>query len=477
MSRLFHSMILLNSTLFISGGLTYHNSHTPTPSQSTLIIPLTCPSPHTITSPAHWGHSIVLIDQSNALVSGGFSNDKVVDSILMISLACQSITDSNTCTLLPHCVSCHNATDFIRCYHSNESELCNEDVQVHNSSKCEGREGVCGQFMNCLECLSFDVAMAMGCVWNVIDARCYDNDTILPADIVARSYDDQRSLCSIDICGYASCYDCISDSNCGWTFIQIFSNLQQTSISTGDDIEWGCYANKVNTLVSEHLSSSVTIETCPSPCNLATSCYECVQSNSSGGGRQYCVWEVFTEMCIQLDLSPLHCSEGLCSEFVTNSNECPLLCSEYYDCDGCQGNPLCGWYATNSTGFCTDAYNSALALQSHWSIELDSDWLPVLNYGAKCPECTFPNCSGHGICVTTNVTCACYRGYVGEGCEVECDCGGLSYCANTSQSGRRICLDCQENTQVCEPFLKVFLKIKYFCLFLILVPDNFIYSK
>ncbi len=460
-------MLLLNATLLlVSGGLTNQTSHSLTPSHTTLVIPLTSRSPHTITGPVHWGHSVVLIDQSNALVSGGISNGMASDSLQLLSpLTCDSITDSSGCSLLPYCVTCINGTDFVRCYHSNESGLCSDMVRPYDPDQYDvtPHQFVCSQFTNCLECLSFDVAMEMGCVWSRCDARCLNSNATISCDHTARNYDDQLGVCLIDVCAYASCSECVSDTSCGWSSVSIGTNLEQERFTVLDFTEWGCYANGLNNALRNELNMPVTVATCPSPCSLATTCSECVQSDSSGAGSFHCVWETFTETCVQLDLSPLLCSEGLCGGFVTNSNQCPPPCSAYSDCAGCQGNTLCAWYGFNTdNGFCTDADNSITALQSHWSTGMGYyDWSAVLYYGAECPDCAVPDCSGRGLCLRTNQTCSCYLGYVGDVCEVECECGGLSHCANSSQSGRSVCLQCQHNTQVCM-LIKIIINFKCF---------------
>ena len=467
-------MLLLNHTLYISGGLTKpHPQATPTPypglaglapANNSVLIDLTsqCNTGKTVLISDQdirlWGHSIVTYIEYNTtiIVSGGF-NSAPVDSIFTIEppiFSCSIAQTLEACQLLPFCESCVvNVTTFIGCYHSNESWLCS-DTLIESTNNCTvSTTEVCSQFSNCLECLSADVAQDNGCIWNGCFGICTDNSTSnVSCSRTASNYDDQFSVCPVDACVSASCQECVSDPICGWSFVKIQPNILQTTIIiTGT--EWGCYTNGINSAVSREILRSATIATCPSPCNFARTCHECVQSRASAAGPLNCVWETYSQMCIQQDVAPLICAGGLCGGYVTNNNQeqCPLPCSAHLDCTSCQTDPKCSWYLgftdNKIVGYCTDELRSLDTLSTLVD-DLYSTFELRQYYTTECPGCA-DNCNGRGVCVISALSCDCDLGYIGEQCSVECGCNQLSYCANSSVPGRNTCLQCQLNTQVC----------------------------
>ncbi len=396
------------------------------------------------------------------IVSGGF-NSAAFDSIFTIEspveISCSVAQTLEACQLLPFCESCVvNATTFIGCYRSNESWLCS-DTLIESANNCTvSTNEVCSRFSNCLECLSADVAQDNGCIWNGCFGTCTDNSTsTVSCSKMASSYDDQFIVCPFDTCVAASCQECISDPVCSWSFVKIRPNIPQTSLLlfytfAGSVVsEWGCYVNNINSAVRVELSRSVTIVNCSSPCNLVMTCRECVQSHASSAGVFNCVWETYSQRCIQQDLAPLICAGGLCGGYVTNDNQeqCPPPCSAYLNCTSCQTDPKCLWYLgftdNKIVGYCTDDLGSLDTLSD--LVDGLYSTFELRQYYTECPGCA-NDCNGRGVCVISSLTCDCDLGFIGEQCGVECACNQLSYCTNSSALGRSTCLQCQLNTQV-----------------------------
>ena len=357
-----------------------------------------------------------------------------------------------------------NSTDFIGCFHADERWLCNSiDIQlVPTATNCSiGQRRPCSQFGNCRECLSADIAQELGCVWCGCDDQpgplCVDTPTNCSCDRVASSYKDVSQVCPLDVCRFPSCQECLDDANCGWTFFGISSNLAQTGLIPSLIIpnhSWSCHSNNINRLVGLIAGYRETaISTCSSPCDTATTCDECLGRVSSNGGPLYCVWAVHTHTCMSHDLAPLACANGLCGGFVTNSTQCPLPCSVQPDCPSCLSDPLCRYYVAingggHIAGQCTNAANSLSAVETVLD-GVRSDNVSVHSYyNSPCPGCA-NGCSGRGTCLFAELMCECDLGYVGGDCSVECECNRLSTCANVTEEGRRECLHCQQNTQVC----------------------------
>lgn len=64
--------------------------------------------------------------------------------------------------------------------------------------------------------------------------------------------------------------------------------------------------------------------------------------------------------------------------------------------------------------------------------EVDSECRPICSQGCQ-----------HGDCVEPE-KCLCHFSYIGQSCDIECECNGHSQCQSTTQTNK--CLDCKNNT-------------------------------
>ena len=465
-------MVLVNHTLVIYGGLVRGD---PLPTASSGGLDGICPGNDIIlidldsdcngkavisinSSTKLWGHSASTGSRNQIYIAGGF-NGTAVDSVFVlqapVSVTCSIVQTPAQCLFLSGCAVCSHNDDFLGCYNiseTNQSLVCEGNNQHSQPSpySCSqlDADSTCARFSDCEECLTSDVALDLGCVWCDCDVdRCTNSCS---CENVARNYTDVKAECPLDFCSSPSCKDCLNNDLCGWTFIQITrTSVDQSSIRISPvAVEWGCYYNPINALITDRLGYVTTLGVCPLPCSEARTCNDCVQALNPHGGALRCVWSSYSQTCSSPDLVPLLCSTGLCGSVITTQEQCPLPCTSHTDCDSCLHDPVCVWYGEYSDfqafGFCTDAFTSTSNVTK---VTLDRGVSNVQVYYLKCPTC-LNDCSNHGVCVVSDLSCSCDLGYTGEDCSVECECNGLSYCANGTEAGRRHCLQCQQNTQV-----------------------------
>lgn len=473
-------MVLINHTLVIYGGLA---SRDPLPTASSGGLEGLCPSNDVIlinldsdcngktvininnqnTSTKLWGHSATVDIQNQIIIAGGF-NGTALDSLFIIqapiSITCSLAQTPEQCLSLSGCAVCFESPSnvFVGCHcvsEANMSLVCegsNQYIQPSPDSCSQlDADVTCSLFSNCEECLTADVAQELGCVWCDCDVdRCTNSCS---CGEVARNYTDVRNECPLDFCSSPSCQDCLNNDICGWTFIQITrTSVDQSSIRiSAEAVEWGCYYNPINVHIANRLGYTTTLRVCPLPCNKAKTCQDCVQALNPHGGALRCVWSSYSQTCSSPDLLPLSCSTGLCGTVIATVEQCPIPCISHTDCDSCLHNPTCVWYGEYSNyqafGFCTDAFTSTSNLTE---VSMNRDIRNVQMYYLRCPTC-LNDCNGRGVCEASDLTCSCDLGYIGEDCSIECECNGLSYCANETVVGRKLCLQCEQNTQViCE---------------------------
>ena len=432
------------------------------------------------TLPVLWGHSAVKGDGDRILLTGG-TNGSVVDSLFQLqvplSLTCSLAQTASECDTIPSCRVCASRTDnvFLGCFNSSsvltDSRTCNgsDRTLLPESTQCLLRDpqAVCSQYSQCSQCLGTHTARELGCVWCSCQVgMCASSPQNCPC---GTSYSEVSNACFLDVCSYPSCRDCLNDSSCAWISPQVTQNpVYPTRLTILPvSVEWGCYSKQINNLITGRFSIDFSLDVCLLPCSHATSCRDCVQATSPNAGPLTCVWASYSQTCMSTDVIPLFCSCGLCGRILTAQQECPVPCSAHVQCETCLHDPHCVWYR-NATdyGHCTDTIHTAdyysntfSTVESQFNNEtrlLYSSSSAPSNftdsndhraYYFECPRC--PNdCSGRGLCVHSDLRCACSVGFIGEDCGVECECNGHSYCANGTEAGRRHCLECLHHTQV-----------------------------
>ena len=98
-------------------------------------------------------------------------------------------------------------------------------------------------------------------------------------------------------------------------------------------------------------------------------------------------------------------ANGICQINYIVSNKCTYQCGGH---GNCSFDHYDGFYAV-STCHCNQGY---------------------YGYGCGLFDCSL-NCSYNGKCVDYN-KCACYRGYTGDFCAIDCGCNGHGRCSNTT---------------------------------------------
>ena len=392
-----------------------------------------------------WGHTLVS-DGGHVFIVGGLGGGTDNDFISLLRLPpqpnCSLAQTITECQDMPGCSVCtsNSTNDFVACYGVSDSNAPLRCSSLGGSliRTCQS----CDQFESCGACLSTDVALEMGCVWCSRNEQCVSPSSVNCSGPTVNS--STPDVCYLDRCAFPSCSDCRSPG-CRWLSAQIRASPNvPNSIEVSTNIqEWGCYSDNIHRLIVNELIVDTSISSCYRPCSAATSCSTCVASPSPTGGPVTCVWAEYSQECMSSDLVPLACSRGECGPIVSSSEQCPKPCASRETCDSCLMYPRCAWLnnVANKTVRCVaggDLLKSGI-------LDHQSDDEIAIYF--ECPQC-FSNCSGHGSCVNNHLVCECDVGYVGEHCEVECLCNGHSYCANGTEGGRRVCVECLHNTQV-----------------------------
>ena len=383
--------------------------------------------------PVRWGHSAVMTTHQQVVFTGGMDGQPV-DSIDVLHNAnnfCSLAQNLSQCQSISDCLPCVNMTDdsLIGCYGiaNFSSEMCRYLGGEQGQGTPVNFPIGCGSFPSCDSCLATDVSRRLGCIWCSCD---YSNSSCIAASECPCSAVNATApvACLLESCWHASCGDCLRDDRCSWLRT---TNQNTTSVSR-EFTEWGCYQMNVSDANTIDSDFNASISSCPGPCSNWMSCEGCVLASSPDGGALTCVWSTYSKECMSEGSVPLLCAGGKCGAIATLTSQCVPGCSQRFSCNDCQKMPQCRWKSNEgSFGICVEI------------TDLDEVQLSILY---KCPNCP-SNCTEHGYCVSMG-HCLCDLGYVGEMCEVPCECNGLSNCVNVTEEGRRICVHCHGNTQV-----------------------------
>ena len=305
---------------------------------------------------------------------------------------CALAQDHTHCHALFQCEPCVNVSDhsLLTCYDTsnvtidNIGERCSligGEIQVYPSVTSSIEE--CEGLGSCRDCFVRD----LGCLWcDCIDGKMCVNSTQCPCNLSAPA---RFGACPSDACGYSSCVDCLNDTECMWA-----ESMGVAMCSS----------------IAELAHYGYTQSTCPAPCGTWTSCSDCISAHSPNEGRGTCLWSDYAGLCMSDDIQPLLCSDGKCGPVVSS---CPISCSDRQSCDQCLLSPECAWMQERgSLGAC------ASIAETPPSPDVGVHYL-------ECPTCG--TCSGHGRCLDT-LLCDCHHGYVGEACQVTCECNGHGEC-------------------------------------------------
>ena len=380
--------------------------------------------------PVRWGHVAVTNGRQQVILMGGMDGQPV-DSINILHNAnslCSLARTLSHCQIISDCIACINMTDSSLIACCPEANFSSETCQHQGGKPGENLlanstiNTNCASFTTCDACWRTDQARHLGCVWCV----CENSSTCIPSSDCSCNHGNGSSLelCLLDACRYPSCENCLDDSSCSW----LQHGINNATSVEDEFLEAGCYLTNITT----ELNTSTSIGTCPVPCNSWRSCGECVVSDSPLVGVSTCVWSTSSDVCMSQHNVPLLCAGGKCGAMATSPSQCLPTCAQRLSCQHCQTLPQCRWRAGGpGLDECVDI--------------ADSGQVQIENV-PECPSCA-RSCSEHGHCLPTG-HCECDLGYVGETCDVLCECNGHSYCANATEEGRKVCVQCQHNRQV-----------------------------
>ena len=241
--------------------------------------------------------------------------------------------------------------------------------------------------------------------------------------------------------------------------------------------------------------NALPIAECPKKCHLHEKCQSCLASMG-------CLWSTDLSKCVSM--ASLECLGGTCGTVLSGSkgDQCPTPCSSHSKCKSCLQQTKCGWCSLNSSpnsgmGTCLHGtvegpedstncdsvkypidlwtniqkFKTIPSLQTSWDFFQCPPENECLNghhdcdpktqvcqdtldgYTCKCNDgyeeidglCK-PICSQgcvNGDCIEPG-KCKCHFSFVGDSCEVACDCNGHSDCLSSQQ--RKECLECKNNT-------------------------------
>ena len=257
-----------------------------------------------------------------------------------------------------------------------------------------------------------------------------------------------------------------------------------------------CYNfSKLFTLYFPLFYSSNMPKKCPKKCHQLPDCQSCLATSN-------CLWSIDMSKCISM--APLECLGGICGTLLSGSkgDQCPVPCSIHTKCKSCLQQTRCGWCSLNSSpisgmGKCLPGtienpntesncdsvnfgqnvwsniqkFQSILPIKTSWHYftcpaenecqnghhdcdpitqkcrdtldgftcqcnegyeEVDGICKPICKQGCENGDCIAPG------------KCKCHFSFVGDSCQVPCECNGHSDCLSSTEKTQ--CLECHNNT-------------------------------